>query len=308
MMRLVRRKCGAAALGAWRSRRGLSLSLVCTLVRGSEGLVASSRSFAAGSRGEAWLSEEQEEVTRARVELILERAGVTKATVHSPRPYLVAFAHPSTNSALAGENQRLEFLGDAVLGSVIASLAFEHLRNGTEGDLTLTRSNVVKRTSLASFAQALGLGQFVKADLSERILADTFESFLAARYLDVLDATSDVGTAYAAAHSLVAAVVRRHGADLFARSRREIRQSPKGQLNELCQRYFNATAVYRCVETRGSKHEPIFTMRVVTPLAAAQATASTKSEASQLAAALAIKDFHAKIRARRRPPAHSDPR
>ncbi len=104
-----------------------------------------------------------------------------------------------THSSYANEthdgdcNERLEFLGDAVLSIVVSEYIFNHYRNKAEGDLTKLRASVVCESALAGFARKLELGRFlrlgrgeVKSGGAERpsILADAFEALIAAIFLD----------------------------------------------------------------------------------------------------------------------------
>lgn len=90
-------------------------------------------------------------------------------------------------------NERLEFLGDAVLELIISEFLFEHHRDKQEGYLTSLRSKIVQTTSLAQVARKLGFDQYLKMSKGEHqnhgeqnpgIMADTFEAFLGALYQD----------------------------------------------------------------------------------------------------------------------------
>jgi len=90
-------------------------------------------------------------------------------------------------------NERLEFLGDAVLGLVIAEKLYEEFPQFEEGDLQKSRAKLVNRTSLANLARELGIGKFIRMgrgdELSgcrdrDSILADTLEALIAAVFLD----------------------------------------------------------------------------------------------------------------------------
>lgn len=90
-------------------------------------------------------------------------------------------------------NERLEFLGDSVLSLVVSNYLYTHFSEYPEGTLTRIRSSVVCEAALASFAQKIGLGEFLMLGRGEAqnggaekpaILADAFEALLAAIYLD----------------------------------------------------------------------------------------------------------------------------
>lgn len=108
---------------------------------------------------------------------------------------LRALTHPSFEHEQAGEGnyQRLEFLGDAVLGMVLAETLYFRFPEANEGDLSRFRSQMVDQATLAGIARSYGLGQFIRLGRGEEqttgrdkdsILADILESLIAAVYLD----------------------------------------------------------------------------------------------------------------------------
>ncbi len=106
-----------------------------------------------------------------------------------------ALTHPSLEHERAGEGdyQRLEFLGDAVLGMVLAEALYSRFPEGSEGDLSRIRAQLAGQDTLAGIARQRGLGQFILLGRGEEqthgrdkdsILADVLESLIAAVYLD----------------------------------------------------------------------------------------------------------------------------
>lgn len=100
--------------------------------------------------------------------------------------------HPEQTLDLTS-NERLEFLGDAILNFIAARRVFERFPEHGEGDLTSLRSALVKTGTLAEFARDLGLGSYIQVSKGEdssgarqrdALLADTFEALLAAIFLD----------------------------------------------------------------------------------------------------------------------------
>lgn len=105
-----------------------------------------------------------------------------------------------THSSYANEvrrntksNERLEFLGDAVLSIVVSDYIFQHCPNLPEGDLSKLRASLVCEKSLCRFSKELGVGDYLKLSKGERnlkgherpsILADAFEAIIASIYLD----------------------------------------------------------------------------------------------------------------------------
>lgn len=111
--------------------------------------------------------------------------------------YLSALTHPSCNANGKCKHQdyeRLEFMGDAVLGFVIADLAFKLHPEMGEGKLTKLRSNIVQRASLANYARSIHLENYIHANKSftvetlresDKILEDVFEALIGAIYMDL---------------------------------------------------------------------------------------------------------------------------
>lgn len=96
-------------------------------------------------------------------------------------------------SAGPGHNERLEFLGDAILGFEVAEYLFQHVTDADEGTLSRMRAHLVKRETLATVARELNLGEILRLGPGElrsggqnrdSILADSVEAIIAAVYLD----------------------------------------------------------------------------------------------------------------------------
>ena len=110
------------------------------------------------------------------------------------RPELLraALTHTSGANTRAASNERLEFLGDSVLGLVTCEQLFAHFPDYQEGDLTKVKSVVVSRKTCARFSQEIGLGEFLFLGkgvhnygvIPSNMLADVFESLVAGIFLD----------------------------------------------------------------------------------------------------------------------------
>src|SRR6185436_7872783 len=101
--------------------------------------------------------------------------------------------HERPTGKLRSHNERLEFLGDAVLGLVVTHLLMEACPDGSEGSLSLSRSRLINEASLSELARGLDLGSFLLLGRGEEqsggrqkpsLLADAFEAVLGALYLD----------------------------------------------------------------------------------------------------------------------------
>lgn len=107
--------------------------------------------------------------------------------------YKLAFVHRSASLKLDDgtviNNERLEFLGDAILDSIVAEYLYKNFPDKPEGFLTQTRSKIVNGESLAHLALSLGLDRFIVShashfDKNKNILGDAFEAMIGALYLD----------------------------------------------------------------------------------------------------------------------------
>src|SRR5205823_1609329 len=167
------------------------------------------------------------------------------------------YEHPE-----AGEtnNERLEFLGDAVFHFLVADELFTRFPNAAEGELTALRAALVCTPSLAAIAEDLDLAGYIRASRGEAtlegrgrqsILADTLEAVVAAVY-------RDAGTA--AAHDLVRRLIvpRIEGA-----AAQRVLANAKGRLQERVQALEGLTPFYRVVERSGPVHAEHFVVEAM---------------------------------------------
>ncbi|MEO7538822.1 MAG: ribonuclease III [Pyrinomonadaceae bacterium] len=155
------------------------------------------------------------------------------------------------------ENESLEFIGDSVLGLVIAEQLF--LRNPTvnEGDLTLMKHHLVSGSALATLAEQLGLGEFIKLGGSEvksgrrkrSLLTNTFEAIIGAIFID-------------SGYVVVRSVIVRHMEDRLRGVKPETSIDFKSQLQTELQAYKHRTAEYHLLKTDGPPHARTFFVEV----------------------------------------------
>ncbi|RMG27495.1 MAG: ribonuclease III [Gammaproteobacteria bacterium] len=162
-----------------------------------------------------------------------------------------ALTHRSAGSR---NNERLEFLGDAVLGLVIADLLYARFPEADEGDLSRLRAHLVNRTMLASLARELDLGEHIRLGSGElksggrrrdSILADAFEAVLGALYLD-------------AGYARVAAVIRRLFEPRLADLQTGVPKDPKTRLQEHLQALGRPLPRYEVCQVEGEAHRQRF--------------------------------------------------
>ena len=170
----------------------------------------------------------------------------------------LALTHPSVaheQGLPVHTNQRLEFLGDAVLQLVLTRELYEKFPGFGEGPLTKARAKLVNRRSLAEHARQLSLGKYLIVSRGEEIsrgrerpsaLADTFEALLGAIFLD---------GGYEAGRAFILSQFQGAFGELSAIP---ILENPKGELQELLQARSSEAPRYHVVSVSGPDHDRIF--------------------------------------------------
>lgn len=186
-------------------------------------------------------------------------------------------------SAGAEHNERLEFLGDAVLGFIMADELFRRFPKAREGELTRLRARLVRASTLAGLARALDLGMALRLGGGERksggrhrdsILADALEAVVGAVYVDA---------GVACARELV---LRLYAPLLDEIAPERIGKDPKTRLQEWLQARGLPLPRYVVLQTTGTAHEQWFTVSCdVAPLGlSAQGEGGSRRGAEQVAA------------------------
>jgi ribonuclease-3 len=206
------------------------------------------------------------------------------ALTHSSAvPELRSSQPDSPDARMAMNNERLEFLGDAVLELLTSEHLLEAFPDWSEGQLSKSRARLVNAYSLESAARRLRLGEHLRLGRGEEktggrekqtLLADAFEAVLAAVYLDAgLSAARAV-----LQRTLFAQAFEENGARMAESDR-------KSALQELLQSRGQIPADYRVVRESGPDHQKTFAIEVwVNGACVASAEGSTKKEAEQRAA------------------------
>jgi ribonuclease-3 len=172
-----------------------------------------------------------------------------------PRLLNQALTH---RSCPGDNNERLEFLGDAVLDLVVSDLVFHARQTSAEGELSRQRAALVNKSSLAELASELGLGDFLVLGEGERktgghrresILADALEALFGAVYLDA---------GFAAATEVIQ---RAFGARMTNLPADEELRDPKTRLQEWLQARAFDLPEYELVKTSGKAHRQLFEVR-----------------------------------------------
>ncbi|MFL5364705.1 MAG: ribonuclease III [Myxococcales bacterium] len=226
-----------------------------------------------------------------RVRLLEERLGLTSGSIR-PDIALQALRHGSYvhERRLAGEvlgsNERLEFLGDSVLGLAVAVRCFERFPDAPEGDLTRIRASLVNSDALAHVSREIDLGSLLLLGRGEErsggrekqsLLADALEAVVAAVYLSCgLDSA--------------VALIDRLFATLFdAAASGTLARDYKTELQERLQGLHRGAPAYNVLDAPGPQHARIFEVEVTSSgVALGRGSGRTKKEAEQAAARVAL--------------------
>lgn len=194
-----------------------------------------------------------------------------------------------THRSASGANyERLEFLGDALLGFIIGESLYRHVPKASEGELSRLRAALVKGDTLASIARERGLGDYLRLGPGElksggfrrdSILADTVEALIGAHYLVLgMDATREfvLGLYEERIESLPSA---------------ETLKDPKTRLQEYLQGRGLALPEYTLLETSGEAHRQVFRIscRVAVRDLTVEAVGSSRRKAEQAGAEAVLK-------------------
>lgn len=193
-------------------------------------------------------------------------------------------------------NERLEYLGDSILSSVISDMLFHKYPNSSEGELTRMRAKLVNKRTLAVIGKELHLDKYMLLGKGERnsggnenqtTIACAFEAFIAAIYID-----------------LGYAKVTEYIDYLFSPLLDESLGEPghfdfKPRLQEIAQKHFKEPPLYRLIKEHGPAHKKVFDVEVlIRNEVLGKGSALSKKEAEQVAAGEALKklkDTHAEF-------------
>ncbi|MEX2405273.1 MAG: ribonuclease III [Candidatus Paceibacterota bacterium] len=202
-----------------------------------------------------------------------------------------AFTHRSYINEVGGErkhNERLEFLGDAVLELVITHFLFDKYPDTPEGELTAVRAALVNTQSIAQAARELGMNEYLLLSRGEErdtgrarhfILANTYEAVIGAIYLD---------QGYDAAHRFIQQTLF-HKAKAIVENKTW--HDPKSRFQELAQEHESITPTYKVLKEEGPDHDKHFTIGIfLEEEQVAQGEGQSKQEAEQEAAKNALEE------------------
>ncbi|MEX0726076.1 MAG: ribonuclease III [Planctomycetaceae bacterium] len=207
---------------------------------------------------------------------------------HDRHHLRLALTHASAAKVRTESNERLEFLGDAILGAIVCSLLYRTYTTSLEGEMTRLKSMLVSRSTCARVGQRWGLEQFLimgkglsnEETLPSSILAGVVEALIGACYLDGgIEAARTV-------------VMRLMEEDLSVVTDTTEGKNYKSLLQQVAQKNFNETPVYRLLDEQGPDHSKCFKISaVVGHRIFPAAWGPNKKEAEQRAAQNALEEL-----------------
>jgi ribonuclease-3 len=204
---------------------------------------------------------------------------------------VAALTHSSSADARVNSNERLEFVGDAILGMVVCHELFRRFPDYLEGELTKIKSAVVSRKTCAAISRELGLTKFLflgkgmsgRSQLPSSLAAAVYEALIAAIYLDSGD--------LALAERFILDTASNH---IMQAAESEHQRNFKSQLQQHVQRVMAATPVYDLMDEKGPDHSKCFEVSVIIQgRRYASAWGPSKKEAEQKAAYYALRELDA---------------
>ncbi len=202
--------------------------------------------------------------------------------------FLQALTHRSSN--ISKHNERLEFLGDAILSFVIANELYHRFPDADEGDMSRMRATLVRGNTLAEVAREFSLGECLRLGPGElksggrrreSILADTVEALIGGIFLD-----SDIQT-------VGRLILNWYDSRLKAITPGDKQKDPKTRLQEYLQSHHLPLPTYLVVQVRGEAHDQEFTMHCLVSGLDVPATGvgSSRRKAEQAAAQQALQQL-----------------
>lgn len=215
----------------------------------------------------------------------------TKITFKDKKLLEQAFIHRSYINENAGSklshNERLEFLGDAVLELIVTDFLYKKYPSYTEGELTAIRSALVNAIIISEVASKIGMNDYLLLSKGEAkdngkarqyILANTYEAYIGAAYLD---------QGYNVVNRFVTATLLPHTEEIVAK---KLWRDAKSLVQEKVQEFVGVTPMYKILSESGPDHDKHFTVGIFFgPSLIAEGKGKSKQEAEQKAAETALK-------------------
>ena len=194
-------------------------------------------------------------------------------------------------SAAASDNERLEFLGDAVLSLVVSEQLATLLPHSTEGALSKHKARLVSESMLAGVARRLKLGSCLRVGRGEELSKGREKDSLLADAVEAVIAAVHVDGGLESSRRVVARLFEQELSQVASQRHRPGEDDYKTQVQEWCQRRFDSLPSYAVVRESGPDHDKIFEVEVcVNGEVVGRGTGRSKKEAEQSAAKQALQE------------------
>ena len=191
--------------------------------------------------------------------------------------------------SVSPHNERLEFLGDAVLGLVVSESLAAIFPNYTEGELSKIKAGLISRATLSKAASRLQLGQWLRLGRGEEVTKGREKASLLANVLEAIIGAVYLDGGLEAARALIQKVLTTEFSSLQNSPVSSVGWDGKSRLQEWTHKQFGVSPQYRLVQESGPDHQKVFAVTVeVQGKIMGQGEGRTKKEAEQCAAAQAI--------------------
>jgi ribonuclease-3 len=200
-----------------------------------------------------------------------------------------ALNHKSyVNETRQGENnEKLEFIGDAVIDLVLAEELFKSFPLDEEGDLSKKRASLVNETLLAEIAKTLNLSQYIRLGKGEMLAGGEYRPRLMASTLEALVGAVYMDAGFESVRKIILNIFESHLKD--EKLSRNYELDFKSRLQEVIQKKYKEAPAYVVIDERGAPHERVFKIQVqLHGKVLAEAEGRSKKEAEQKAAQLAL--------------------
>ncbi len=196
--------------------------------------------------------------------------------------------HTSAASTRLESNERLEFLGDAILGSVVCEMLYHQYPDAPEGELTRIKSNLVSRAYCTEISLALGLNRFLligkgvsdRGQIPRSILAGVIEAIVAGIYLDGGNEEAE------------AFIKRIMNENVEDSDKVAFVKNYKSLFQQYCQKIYGETPIYQVIDEKGPDHSKCFQIvATIEQKVFPPAWGGNKKEAEQKAAELALESL-----------------
>ena len=226
-----------------------------------------------------------------RAQALREVQEIIGYSFEDPQLLAAALTHASIADDRVNSNERLEFVGDAILSVVVCHELYRRFPDYLEGEMTKVKSAVVSRKTCAQIARELGLPQFLflgkgmstRGQLPSSLAAAVYESLIAAIYID--SGNGDLTKA----RKFILETASEH---ITQAAESEHQRNFKSQLQQYAQKKLNATPIYEMLDEKGPDHSKCFEIAVVVKVRRyTSAWGPSKKEAEQKAAYLALREL-----------------